>query len=143
MPKNCKCSAYIKVWHIHINTQTLTHTHTHGQVSNQMAHKRETSTWICKKGGGIQPLFEFHLKFVSHSTYLSENIYLSHIRLFSHSPLFLYLSVSSLYLSVFIHCMQLKCNGVANYFVSVCKCLFLVSIYYTHIHTCCAWLESI
>lgn len=63
-------------------------TYSHIQVPNRTPHtniKRISNKAISRerreKTIQRRPLFEFHLKFVSHSTYLSENIYLSHILL--------------------------------------------------------------
>lgn len=57
-------------WHISTLTESnSTHVFAEGEREREKSH---------------QQLFEFHLKFVSHSTYLSKNIYLSHIDPFIH-----------------------------------------------------------
>lgn len=118
-------------------SDTSTHTHTYKPPYHMCSI-------VCKKAD--QQLFDFHLKFVSHSTYiLSKNIYLSHIGPSIHKWCEQERECARVGMSM---CMCVcvctrplnNCNGSVNYSVGVWQpnCCWLQ---HARTHTRNAWLE--
>lgn len=102
-----------------------------------------SSVWFSVQNTTHQQLFEFHLKFVPHSTYiLSENIYLSHIGPSIHPEIVQMLARARTHANV---CCVPKITAMVTSITSMVFDSQIVDGFriHTHAHTRarCAWLE--